>query len=498
MNWLDNLIGWLNPVEGAKRAAYRSYMEELRSYDAGTDARLNAGWRAFNESAEESDRPYREIVRARARDLERNSDVANSVLSAFERNVIGYGYTLKPKTGDEELDKEIQKQWKTWCKARNCDVTGMQPFNEMMRMCLRRKKIDGGFLIKKCIMKGKKIPLQLQVLEVDELASYVVGPTHGSGNRTVGGIEYNQYNKIVGYWIKQYDINGYETNKATWVDEKDIIYLYSKRRPSQIREMSDMSQSITRIRDTNEYMTAISVKERITACLAVFIKKQMPVSTGRINANASNKNEYAGKTIVPGMIRELNPGDEIQSVNPSGQATDAQGMIKLHQRMIGAGQGLSYETTSRDMSQSNYSSARQGAIEDDLTYVSDKDLMKDNVYDEIYESFIISAYLSGAIQFKGDFWREKERFLDHEWVKIPKAWIDPQKEANANKIALVNGIKTYQQVAAEQGKDWKEQISEIAQVLNYGKELGIDLGGILYGQDESEIFIDEDGKTGND
>ena len=29
------------------------------------------------------------------------------------------------------------------------------------------------------------------------------------------------------------------------------------------------------------------------------------------------------------------------------------------------------------------------------------------------------------------------------------------------------------------------------------KELGIDLGGILYGQAESEVFIDEDGKTGN-
>ena len=36
--------------------------------------------------------------------------------------------------------------------------------------------------------------------------------------------------------------------------------------------------------------------------------------------------------------------------------------------MIGAGQGLSYEATSRDMSETNYASARQGAIEDEMTY----------------------------------------------------------------------------------------------------------------------------------
>ena len=43
-------------------------------------------------------------------------------------------------------------------------------------------------------------------------------------------------------------------------------------------------------------------------------------------------------------------------------------VIKLLQRLTGAGQGISYEATSRDMSQTNYSSARQGLIEDSMTY----------------------------------------------------------------------------------------------------------------------------------
>ena len=60
-----------------------------------------------------------------------------------------------------------------------------------------------------------------------------------------------------------------------------MIYIFSKNRPSQIREMSDMSPTISRIRDVQEFMTAVSVKERIAACLSVFIKKNNPTGLGR-------------------------------------------------------------------------------------------------------------------------------------------------------------------------------------------------------------------------
>ena len=118
---------------------------------------------------------------------------------------------------------------------------------------------------------------------------------------------------------------------------------------------------------------------------------------------------------------ELNPGDDVQSINPSGQSADAASMIKLHQRMIGAGQGVSYEATSRDMSQSNYSSARQGMIEDGLTFVEDKELILETLFDEIYETFIISAWLAGVLDIK-DFWENKETYLAHMWVEKPKPW----------------------------------------------------------------------------
>ena len=171
------------------------------------------------------------------------------------------------------------------------------------------------------------------------------------------------------------------------------------------------------------------------------------------------------------MIRELEPGDDIQVVNPNGQGTDAATYIKLMQHMIGAGQGLSYEATSRDMSETNYASARQGMIEDGLTYDDEKELLLE-IMDEIYETFVISCVLAGIISVP-DFWENKEKYMNHIWTAAPKKWIDPAKEASANKIALNTGQKTFQQIAEENGRDWREQLDDTLEVLAYAKENGL-------------------------
>lgn len=494
MNFLDNLISFISPEAGARRQAWRQNLEEMKSYDAGNFGRLNAGWCAYNQSAEQTDRYNRETVRARARDLERNSDMANSIVGAYKRNVIGLGWTLQAHTGSEKLNEEIETAWRKWCNRKNCDITGTQSLMQMGRMAIERKKVDGGILFKKCYTRGGIVPLKLQALEVDELDNTVMAP-HNKGNRVIGGIEYNSYNRPVGYWIRQYDIDGFSQADPVYVPEKNMIFLFSKRRPSQIREMSDLAPTISRIRDANEFMTAVSVKERIAACLSVFIKKTIPTTGigrgGFIDANS--RVSYDGKTISPGMIKELNAGDEIQVVNPTGQATDAAQYIKLQQRLIGAGQGLSYEATSRDMSQSNYSSARQGIIEDEQTYIEDTELFREVFLDEVYESFVVSGVLSGLFDIP-DFWdpEKREQYLTHEWVAAPKRWIDPLKETNAMRVALQTGQKTFQQACAENGQDWKKVIEAMAEAREYGLKHGIELGGIIYGQKPENLDIDDD------
>ena len=121
MNWLDRVIGFFSPQSAYMREAWRQQLDFIRGagYDAADSGRLNRNWRPRNEAADYVDRGARDVIRARARDMERNSDMFNSILFAYKRNVVGTGFTLQASTGDEELDTQIEKLWKRWTKKQN-------------------------------------------------------------------------------------------------------------------------------------------------------------------------------------------------------------------------------------------------------------------------------------------------------------------------------------------------------------------------------------------
>ena len=478
MAWLDTLIGWVSPERAARREGWRLYRQMVRNYDAAGDERLNAGWRvAGTASAEVTDAGSREIIRSRARDLERNSDIAKAVVLAYTRNVVGGGFTLQARTGDEELNDRIETLWAEWCKAKNCDVTGQQSFNQLLRMCVERKKVDGGVLIHKVYTQEGTWPFKLQLLEVDELSMGWAKP-HNKNHQLAGGIEYDAYNKPVGYWITPYSLDGMAPTEPVYVKAQNMIFYYSKHRPSQVREISDLSVSMTRIRDANEFMTALSLKERIAACLAVIVRHVLPNATIGRGGNLHDKTTgYDGKTITPGMIMDIGTADDVSVVNPGGGSADGVNFLKTQLRLIGAGQGLSYMTMTRDLSGMNYSGARQAAIEDGVSFQEEQELLQEKVMDEVYETFVISCVLLGmlpvdAAAFFGDQ-ELKRRYLKHEWIAAKKPWVDPGKEASAQKTALETGSKTYKQIAAEGGYDWQEQLRDMAEVNALCDELGL-------------------------
>ena len=485
LNWLDRTINFLSPKWGSERTSWRAYSSD---YDSGNLDVRNAGWTASNTPGEQTNQMQRDTIRARARDLERNADIAESIAGALERNIVGVGIQLQARvisSGDEEnetLNKQIETLWKDWCKAENCDITGELSFVDMQEMAIRRKNFDGGILFIKNFVNSK-YPFALQIREVDDIYSAYNSylSKNDSQNRIINGIEIDKYNKIVAFWLKT------TTPDGLWLAEpiripaaERVIYLRKKMRPSQIREMSEMSRTATRIRDVNEYSEAISVKERIMACLSVFIKKLNPANGGFGRAQGAGvvtdkKTKMPIQTIAPGMINYLQPGDDVVTLNPSGQASNAKDFFAVLLRLIGAGKGLSYETVSRDMSMVNYSSARQGQLEDRKTYKREQLFLIEHFLDLVYPAWFTSLVLSGQLNIP-DFWKNKDKYLAHEWITPGWDWIDPLKEAKANEIGLASGQITLSEICGSDGKDWKNVLKQLAKEQKYAKKLGLNIG----------------------
>lgn len=488
MNWLDKAINFISPKWGAKREGWRaaratqdSFSAELRNYQAADISRLTKDFQAVNMPADMEDNAVRDLIRARARYLEKNSDIMRALLSAIVRNVLGSGFQLQSRTKNERLNTQLEQNWAKWCRARNCDVTGQQSLMQMLRMVITRKAVDGGVLIVKRYTQTKAkdpnrpfLPFQLQLVEVDQLAT-VVGSKDA---RVVNGIEYNEYNRPIAYYIQPYEVEGTAAVDPIRVLAKDVIFYRTKHRPTQSREISDLTNTILRIDSLDRYIQAEEVKHKIMACLSVFITTESPSAfAGR--GTKTDPDTYGEMTLAPGVVNYLKPGEEPKIVNPTGTASDFAVFVRQLLHMICAGQGMSYETGTRDLSGTNYSSARQGAIEDGLAFAEDIEQIIE-ILDEIYETFVISCVQNHQVNLKTEkFWNHKDDYLAHEWIKQPKPWIDPVKEANATKIALETGIKTPQQVCGENGEDWRDHIRDWADALKYAQDEGFDLGALM-------------------
>lgn len=467
---LDRFLLYVSPRTAFNRISWREYTRSM--YDSGSHNRINSGWCAVNTPAEMTNQGERDNIRARTRDLERNANIAEAIISAYERNIVGTGLTLQAKITDEkgeehdELNEKIEKLFKKWCKKEHCDITAQQSFKELQTVAVRRIKVDGGILFVKVYDSLGEFSFKLQAREVDDIDSSIYQSGGNGKNRIINGVEIDDFNKPVAYYIRNTTPDGLYMSRGIRIPAENVIFLFRKKRPSQIREISELAATAGEVKNVNEFVEAISIKERILACFSIFIKRQnAPGRLGR-GSQVQPASEEKEQTIAPGIINYLEPGDDVTVANPNGQSANAKEFIMLNQRLAASGQGLSYEAVSRDLSQVNYSSARQGLLEDRVTYDCFQEFIIENFLNPVYEEFITSLYLSGALDLP-DFEQNPDKYFAHEWITPARSWIDPQKEVNANKTALETNQTTLSELAAQNGKDWRDLLKQRSKEINF-------------------------------
>ena len=85
LNLFERAIAVVSPEWAVRRATYREY---LRSYEAGEINRFNDDWTPINADTENTDKVQRDLIKARARYLENNSDIAGAAVGGIVRNVV--------------------------------------------------------------------------------------------------------------------------------------------------------------------------------------------------------------------------------------------------------------------------------------------------------------------------------------------------------------------------------------------------------------------------
>lgn len=473
MNLLDSIISYISPEAGARRKAYRDMM---RYYSAGEVNRYNHRWLPMDiPDQENAEAGERNLIRSRCRWLERNSDLANSIISAMVRNVVNTGIRPQARCANEALNTRIEALWNEWTRPENCDVSGQMGFYEIQRMIVQRKTVDGEILVKLVYTNRGKFPLKLQLIRPDLLDESLLT---GAGKRIVrGGIELDSALRPVAYWIKKKSADGWETAGSERLPAKDILHLWTKKYPDQIRGISDLAPVAKHIRELEEYLTAENIAAFMAACYSIFITKEN-YGVGRMGQIDDSLRDIEGKPVEkvrPGMIVRLAPGEKINAANPGRPSSTASDITALYTKMIGSGVGLSYEMVSRDFAGSSYSAARQGNLEDRRTFQPMQQWLITHFCEPVYRAFLDAVYLKGLADMPG-YTSRPEDYRKAEWVAPGWQSIDPEKEMQADILALKSGTLTLAQQCAEHGCDWRDQLTQMAKEKETAESMGLTLG----------------------
>ena len=398
-------------------------------------------------------------LRSRSRDLVRNNPLASKAVSTLTTNIVGHGVKVKfVGTGA----KSVQDVWNKWAKSTYCDFDGMMCFYSLQEHVMRSVIESGECLVRKRINTSKEFPLEYQVMEGDFFAP-IFNRLSGANHNIVQGIEIDQDGRVVNYhlykthpgeaYIKSYEsFNGTINNFDVQVfSPKEIYHIYNKTRPGQLRGVPWAAPAIVRFKDTDDFLDATIMKQKVAACFAGFVTDLSADLVGEENINSSDI-ELAER-LEPATIEELPPGKDIKFTDPP-NTENFKEFNAVMDRNIANGMNLSYEALTGDLSGVNFSSARMGWLE-----------MARHV-DSVRRKVLIDGFLGKVVSDFIEVYRLKSgrslATIDYEVIHPKREMIDPTKETKALIDAVRGGLLSLDEAITTLGRNPEKVFEQIA------------------------------------
>lgn len=463
--WWETPLGAAR-LEEVKSSAPKSSNRQVsgvrtRIYANARGSRLTSDWQVSNGSADSELVSSLTTLRARSRQLVRDASFAKRARVIVVNNVIGTGMGLQAQvmTSRDELNArvndDIETAWEEWSEAANCHTGGRLAFKHIERAAMGQVFDAGECFIRKHPRKfgNSKVPYALELIEAeriaDELASTTL--TARTGNEIRMGVEVDSFFRPVAYYIRrrhpsELRFSAGQVDEIERVPADQIIHLAVVDRWPQTRGEPWLHAAARRLKDLDGYGEAEIIKARKQANESGWI--QTPEDAEGF-AERLDDGSFEEET-EPGVYKVLRPGEEV--INPPATSPNSvyEDFVRAILREVGAGTGSSYESLSRDYSQSNYSSSRLALLDDrDLWRFYQSWFICDFRY-IIHKEWLAAAVLAGAIQSipleqyavnPRKF--EAVRFKPRGW-----SWIDPTKEVEAYKEAIKCGFTTRTDVIA--------------------------------------------------
>lgn len=476
--------------QGANRMVVRN-----RYGAAGNGPRL-AGWKPPAAGPNRALEGL-QTIRNRARDTTRNDWTGNSATQKWATNLIGIGITPRWKRVKSKARKRaLHDLWTDF--VAKADADGALNFYGLQTLAVRALFEGGECFIRRrsrFLDEGLPVPVQIQLLEAEMLpvfdaTSFTDLP---AAHHIRSGIEFNKRGRRIAYWFYKDHPgdpvvrSGGQTvavgasptrDSLVRIPADEIGHLYEPLRPGQLRGVPMLAPVLARLRKIEDYDDATLTRQQLANLIVAFIVKKLPPITGDENLNPltgvedAEGEDSAGRPLMgltPGLIQELDDGQEVQWSNPPEAGTTYSDYMRTQHLGTAAASGLPYELFSGDIKDISDRTLR--VIINEFRRLAEQrqwQLIIPQMCDPCIRWFAEAALLAGEIAVS-----EFDDVRRVEWSPHGWAYIHPVQDPQGKELEVKAGFRSRSSVIGERGDDPEAVDQERADDQAREKELGL-------------------------
>lgn len=456
----------------------------VRTFDAALTDRLTANWTTTPLTADQVIERNQRVLVARSREEAQKNDYMRNFLRLCVQNIVGHrGFALQAQTRlrsgeiDRPANEALEAWWRQWQRAENCDITGRRSFRQQCQAAVRSSAKDGEFMIREITGRAAgPMGYALQVLDPQRCpVDYQVDRMPG-GRFIRQGIEFSREGRPLAYFFMRgdpghsaYTFNGSSLDR---VPAQEIIHGFLEDIIGQRRGLPWAATSLWRLHMLGGFEKAALASARTGASVGGFFEWKEGYGPAEADDGFEDEELY----IEPegGVFQELPPGAEVKEFRSQYPTGEFGPFHKAMLRGAGAGMGVAYVSFANDLEGVNFSSIRQGVLDERDHWMDLQEWLIETLIDRCYQAALKQSLLRGLVMHNGIRLRPEniQRYLNVYWQGRRWAWVDPTKDVKAEIDAKNNLLTAPSEIIRRRGDDpdttWRTYAADIKAMRDAG------------------------------
>ncbi|KEA51869.1 hypothetical protein DT73_13120 [Mangrovibacter sp. MFB070] len=394
-------------------------------------------------------------ARNKSRELAVNNPVAKRYVVQCADGVTGAdGITIRPTpiSANPDLGNALEQLFYTWAEdPEQFSINGQLTIDLFQQLVEKTRAVDG-----ECFIRIHK-DMKVEIIDAARLSSSKVGLLPG-GSYISNSIEFDQYGKPLAYYVCRYNPVTYLVDYSTYerIPADEIIHYYIPDFAGQERGIPDLLCVAENLKDLSTFIEAALIQKKISASSMGFITNS---NTDNMMIDENTSTASYSEYYEPGAIFELNPGQDVKTINPNSGVDQIDTFISELMTQVAMGLNISKQNLTMDTSNASFSASKLSDKLQQSTFKTRSNVMITKVLKPLYQRWL-SNYMMTINTLKLQF-SEYTNLSQARYIPVKHISIDPQRDAQERQTYLEMGVMSKTQIILDMGGEPEKVFAEI-------------------------------------